>query len=266
MALGLLTNSFDSNGRVVFVYGSTNLARRVCKIEGSDKCEEYVDLISDAFTLIWLLGAVVKSGAAGVSTATELLSSVSGALSKRQWDQNVDVPSEFISGLGDYNMTYTSLEMASLVRIGLKKRDDEPALISQIKIMNLKGESGRAHDVAINQYEDGTGQIHLPGYGQTLGNSTSSHLRKRFNGAGFKVAFTTRTTTQPTTAHKKTISKDIASNWAKEADAGIDDVIGFVKTNDKANFYWRIIPELKGFGTNYESVNICGGMASYLTD
>jgi hypothetical protein len=254
------------NGSVVFVYGSTGLAKRVCKIEGSTKCEEYADLVQDGFTLIWLLGAVVKSGAAGVSTATELLSSVSGALTKRQWDQHADVSSAFISGLREFNMTYTSLEMASVTHSALKKRDDEPALVSRMIIKNLKGEFGKAHDVAINHYEDGTGQVHLPGYGQTLSNSTSSHLHKRFTGAGFKIAFTTRTTTQPSTAHKKTISKDIATNWAKEADAGINDLIGFVETSDKANFYWRIIPELKGFGTNYESVNICGGMASYLTD
>ncbi|KAI8228646.1 hypothetical protein K4K54_002083 [Colletotrichum sp. SAR 10_86] len=33
-----------------------------------------------------------------------------------------------------------------------------------------------------------------------------------------------------------------------------------------ANFYYRIIPELNSFGLNYESVDICGGMAGMFQD
>ncbi|KAL4900482.1 hypothetical protein BDW74DRAFT_170859 [Aspergillus multicolor] len=58
-----------------------------------------------------------------------------------------------------------------------------------------------------------------------------------------------------------------AATWGVYADnAGhkMDDFIGFAETGHAANFYYRIIPETKGFGRNYESVDICGGMAGYL--
>ncbi|RLL97478.1 hypothetical protein CFD26_106686 [Aspergillus turcosus] len=42
------------------------------------------------------------------------------------------------------------------------------------------------------------------------------------------------------------------------------DFSGFAETEHAANFSYRIIPEIRGFGTNYETVDVCGGMASYL--
>lgn len=44
----------------------------------------------------------------------------------------------------------------------------------------------------------------------------------------------------------------------------MSDYIGLVKTDHQANFYFRIIPETKGFGLNYESVNVCGQLAQFL--
>lgn len=44
----------------------------------------------------------------------------------------------------------------------------------------------------------------------------------------------------------------------------MDDFIGFAKTDHNANFYYRVIPRLRGFGLNYESVDVCVGMAGFL--
>jgi hypothetical protein len=61
------------------------------------------------------------------------------------------------------------------------------------------------------------------------------------------------------------MSQNIAVNWAGYAyNYPMTDMIGFAKNGDKANFYHRIIPESGHFGLNYESVDICGGMDSYL--
>jgi len=42
------------------------------------------------------------------------------------------------------------------------------------------------------------------------------------------------------------------------------DFISFAETAHTANFYYRIIPESKAFGLNYESVDICSRIASFL--
>lgn len=45
---------------------------------------------------------------------------------------------------------------------------------------------------------------------------------------------------------------------------GLQDLIGFVDTGHDSNFYHRTIPEIANFGLNYESVDVCGGMAGFL--
>jgi hypothetical protein len=42
------------------------------------------------------------------------------------------------------------------------------------------------------------------------------------------------------------------------------DFIGLAQDGYNANFYYRIIPEVRGFGLNYESVDVCGGMGDFL--
>ncbi|GAB1217475.1 hypothetical protein ATERTT37_006714 [Aspergillus terreus] len=234
----------SSAGFVGFVNGAAGIAKRVCKIEGSEKCEEYADLVADGFNLIWVGGQAIKHGAAGVSTAQERINSVPGA---RRSVVNEDYTSRILEGLSE-----------------LKARDDELALVNRIVLRNLTSpKNQRGHDVAIHHYDDGVGQIHLPFDGQSMGGSDD--LLKRFDGEGFKIAFTSRASSTPDRTTEAAISNAIAQNWAREADANINELIGFVKTDNKANFYWRIIPETQRFGTNYESVDVCGGMASYLT-
>jgi hypothetical protein len=246
---------------VVFVNGAAGIAKRVCKIEGSEKCEEYADLVADGFNLIWVGGQAIKHGAAGVFTAQERINSVPGA---RRSVVNEDYTSRILEGLSEYGFRYTSYENVTLPDSRLKARDDELALVNRIVLRNLTSpKNQRDHDVAIHHYDDGVGQIHLPFDGQSMGGSDD--LLKRFDGEGLKIAFTSRATSTPDQTTEAAISNAIAQNWAREADANINELIGFVKTDNKANFYWRIIPETQRFGTNYESVDVCGGMASYLT-
>jgi hypothetical protein len=255
---GELTRSVPYS--VVFVNGATGLAKRVCKIEGSEKCEQYADLVADGFNLIWFTGAIIKHGAAAVSTAQERIESLPGA---RRSVSTGNYTSVLAEGLREYGFLYTSLESVTLPAGGLKVRDGEPALVNRVVLRNLTSpENPRGHDVAIHHYDDGTGQLHLPLFGQSLGGA--SDLHKRFDGAGFKIAFTSRPNPTPDRSNEAAISNAPAQNWWREADANINELIGFVKTPNKANFYWRIIPEIQGFGLNYESVYVCGGMAAYL--
>jgi hypothetical protein len=44
----------------------------------------------------------------------------------------------------------------------------------------------------------------------------------------------------------------------------MSEYIGFVADKEKANFYFRFIPEFREFGMNFESVDVCGQMADML--
>ncbi|KAF7171808.1 hypothetical protein CNMCM5623_004139 [Aspergillus felis] len=86
---------------------------------------------------------------------------------------------------------------------------------------------------------------------------------KRFDGAGFKISLTTRQHSRLTRAHLQQTSNAIANDWASDAvNYNMADYIALVKTDHTANF--RIIPETRGLGLNYESVNVCGQLAGFL--
>lgn len=56
-----------------------------------------------------------------------------------------------------------------------------------------------------------------------------------------------------------------AAAWAATSKIyDMTDFIGFAETGYSANFYYRIIPEVRGFGLNYESVDVCGQMGGFL--
>lgn len=59
------------------------------------------------------------------------------------------------------------------------------------------------------------------------------------------------------------MARDIGTDWSRRV-FETTEYIGLVKDGHKADFYYRIIPEVRGFGLNYESVDFCGGMASLL--
>jgi hypothetical protein len=65
--------------------------------------------------------------------------------------------------------------------------------------------------------------------------------------------------------HQKAMAHAIANDWASDAYAyPMSDYMGLVKTDHPPNFYFRIIPGVRGFGLNYESVNISGMLSGFL--
>ncbi|KAL4997513.1 hypothetical protein BDV10DRAFT_186108 [Aspergillus recurvatus] len=141
--------------------------------------------------------------------------------------------------------------------------------MQRLQITGFALDGSPKHDIIANYYDNGATILHLPlPDGGSGANSTEgSALTKQFDKPGFKISFTTRTRTKLTQAHQRSMTLAGAATWAVYADNSghkIDDFIGFAETGHAANFYYRIIPEVRGFGTNYESVDVCGGMASYL--
>ncbi|KAE8368170.1 hypothetical protein BDV27DRAFT_154334 [Aspergillus caelatus] len=142
-------------------------------------------------------------------------------------------------------MSYESLSPLSISSdtIALGRRQDEPLPTHRFQITGFAVDDSPKHDIIANHYENGETVLHLP-------------LRED-SGKRSKL----------TQAHQKSMALAGAATWAVYADNAnhkMDDFIGFAETEHAANFYYRIIPEIKGFGTNYETVDICGGMASYL--
>jgi hypothetical protein len=68
-----------------------------------------------------------------------------------------------------------------------------------------------------------------------------------------------------TSAHQVQAAQANAQAWVNYANQGsMEDYFGLQKTDHNTNYYFRIIPENNGYGENYESVDVCGGMAQFL--
>jgi hypothetical protein len=117
----------------------------------------------------------------------------------------------------------------------------------------------------IHDFGDGNGHILLPL--EKIGVNTTN-LAKRGDGhaPGFKVSYTTRLESKLTRAHRIDMANALGHDWASRANGNskLSNYMGLWKTDHKANFYFRIIPESANFGMNYESVDTCGGMARFL--
>lgn len=142
-------------------------------------------------------------------------------------------------------------------------------LLPRVQMSGFKhadDDEDQQQDIMVNLFEDGTALLHVP---VGSNSSSTSDLTNGFNGPGFKISFTTRVKTQLTAAHQQEMAQALAEKWAYYANAeeavSMDEVIGFVEVEHRANFYYRIISEqVTSFGLNYESVDICGGMSDYL--
>lgn len=144
---------------------------------------------------------------------------------------------------------------ASLVR-----RDGEPHLLSRVQIGGIALGGGRKQDIVVNQFEDNQAVLHIP----SRPSGTPGSVEKRGT-HGFKISFTQRKKSLLNDRHKTEMAAWAAATWGVYANQGwMSDFIGFASTGHKSNFYYRIIPELYDFGLNYESVDICGGMADML--
>lgn len=126
--------------------------------------------------------------------------------------------------------------------------------------------SDKPQDTAISFFDNGDGILYLPdSFKQVEDTANATSLGKRYHGNAFKIAFTTRQKSLLTRAHQNDMSYELARAWQIQVGLlGANEVIRLVKTEHTANFYYRIIPELYGFGLNYESVDVCGGLAGYL--
>lgn len=160
------------------------------------------------------------------------------------------------------------MEQVDVSSLNLKKRDSDPRMTQRLIARNMTlDDQGSASDIAFNYFDNGDLNLHFPGGAGTFptGNAQDSPLHTRFDGAGFKVSATTRRRSPLARDQQKAMAHEIAKDWASDAYAyPMADYMGLVKTDSHPNFYFRIIPEVRGFGLNYESVDICGPLYEFV--
>ncbi|KAJ5330436.1 hypothetical protein N7476_000219 [Penicillium atrosanguineum] len=254
-----------SSAVVAFIHLGTNYAQQVCNNEGATHCVKYVGYVQGALDILFVALAYVH-GSVGVSTTNEQSSFVDGAVrrdlsSSPSWE-GLD------QALQNDGWKFDVLEQIDISNLTLSKRDSDPTLVHRSIARNVVyDDQGKTSDIAFNYFDNGDLNLHFSGdYGHLpSGLDQSSTLERRFNGAGFKISATTRVRSKLTRDHEKSMAYRIAQDWASDSYRfSMSDYIGLVKTDHTANFYFRIIPEVKGFGLNYESVNICGQLAGFL--
>lgn len=230
---------------ITYITILTGLARAICVKAGYESCDFVAYIIQAGIQLIY-------AAAASYSGAEAQILPGRSAEDHLQWWKDV------LAAHGA--LTYDTI--AELPFEAVEARDDTPSLVARIQFTGILGnETDRKVDLVANHYSDGQTVLDLP-VSQAAANET---LAKRADGAGFKISYTTRKQSLLTTDHQRIMSLYLADAWAHlSAEYQMDDCIGFAETDHSANFYYRIIPELYGFGTNYETVDECGGMASYL--
>lgn len=207
------------------------------------------------------MAAAHLQGSAGVSPSgpVESVESVRRSLSDEAFLE------DFATALDDYGFEFDGLDEVSPEAPLFSKRDGDASLLRHVVLKGLKY-SDKPQDTAISFFDNGDGILYLPdSFKQVKDTANATSLGKRYHGNAFKIAFTTRQKSLLTRAHQNDMSYELARAWQIQVGLlGANEVIGLVKTEHTANFYYRIIPELYGFGLNYESVDVCGGLAGYL--
>lgn len=249
---------------VAAINEAEEIADEVCVNNNNPTCSQYVSYVRRSMNILFLLVGTFH-GSIGVGSHGDDESIINGAV-RRSVELNSTISIEDIFTLGGYKFDFVE---SIIVPETLGKRGNERSAKQQTVVRGLVDkEDGTPSDIAVNDFGNGEFDLQFADFDtSSAAGENGTDLHKRYDGSGIKVPFTTRKASKLTRAHQKDVSAAIARSWGQFATTRsyhMNDYFGLVKTEHEANFYFRIIPELKGFGLNYESVNACGGMAKYL--
>lgn len=194
-------------------------------------------------------------------------------------------PDLFVKAMADHGLQYADIlpdsspdsDNLDWNQLSQEEDYDEPELHERSLIKGLmirpsvndndNNSNNIPHDIWVDRYSNGGIVLHLPAPDQLVNNSstTGTTITHRTAAPGFKISYATRSRSYLTTAHQKQMASAIAEYWRRLAvDDGISEFMGFEKTGSTANFYFRIIPESRSFGRNYEDTDYCVPMEKYL--
>ncbi|KAE8154345.1 hypothetical protein BDV25DRAFT_136039 [Aspergillus avenaceus] len=254
---GFISRITSTKAQVAFVTFGPDAAKYICRAitHGDSTCDDWATGIRYSLLLVFAL--VHKDGAEpAVRGDSPARRSIGGSY--------LEIAS---SALGESGLQFASIEADENLPRVEKRSSDEPDLVERFLIRGLHhAEMGPdPTNIWVNHYSNGDNTLQIvPEDDQQDGNST---ITKRWDKPGFKIAYTTRNKAPLNENQALQMAKHISYKWRTLAIGNdISDFIGFVETGHTANFYFRIIPEHKGYGLNYESVDICGGMADDTVD
>ena len=147
------------------------------------------------------------------------------------------------------------------------KRDlNEPDLANRLIARGIKADDF-THDIAFNYYGNGGLNLHVGLANESLLADPSSETTKRasnFGHAGLKISVAVFEPLELDSKDVLEFASVIAEDWRSNVvtDENMSDYIGYVmnKPKENFNFIYRIIPEISGFGLNYENTNVCGAV------
>ncbi|KAE8366737.1 hypothetical protein BDV27DRAFT_143365 [Aspergillus caelatus] len=241
--------------QVAFVTFGPEAAKYICRAitHGDPTCDDWAQGIRYALTLIFAI-----FGKDGAEPAVRPGDPVRRINTRSYMDIATNA-------LKESSLQFASIEADENLPSVEKRPSDEPHLVERFLIRGLyHADLGNdTTDIWVTHWSNGDNTLQIaPENGQQDGKST---LTRRWDKPGFKIAYTTRKTSPLNEQDALKMARHISLKWqGMTLGNDISDFIGFVETGHTANFYFRIIPEHKGYGLNYESVDICGGMAGML--
>ncbi|KJK60893.1 hypothetical protein P875_00042852 [Aspergillus parasiticus SU-1] len=241
--------------QVAFVTFGPEAAKYICRAvtHGDPTCDDWAQGIRYALGLIFAIFG--KDGA-------ELAVRPGEPVRRINARSYLDIAT---SALKESSLQFTSIEADDNLPSVEKRSSDEPSLVERFLIRGLYHTDlgNDATNIWVNHYSNGDNILQIaPEDGQQDGSST---LTRRWDKPGFKIAYNTRKISPLNEQDALKMARHVSMKWQGMAIGNdISDFIGFVEIGHTTNFYFRIIPEHKGYGLNYESVDICGGMAGML--
>ncbi|PIG84697.1 hypothetical protein AARAC_011446 [Aspergillus arachidicola] len=241
--------------QVAFVTFGPEAAKYICRTitHGDPTCDDWAQGIRYALGLIFAIFG--KDGAEPAVRPGEPVRRINAR-------SYLDIAT---TALKESSLQFASIEADDNLPSIEKRSSDEPSLVERFLIRGLYHSDlgNEATNIWVNHYSNGDNILQIaPEDGQQDGNST---ITRRWDKPGFKIAYTARKKSPLNEQDALKMAKHISIKWQGMAIGNdISDFIGVVETGHTANFYFRIIPEHKGYGLNYESVDICGGMTGML--
>jgi hypothetical protein len=251
-----------SNSVVVYTTAGGVTALSVCNLLhnhgigpiGPSDCQNY--------------GAIVASVVAVIFTATSKQSALPAPAQKTERfvesAAGTSLSQHLIASFAADGVEYDSIVPLAMSPSSKAKRHLESRqMIEHFSILGYKYNQNTTVDAIVADFGNGEGHIFVT---PSPPATATPGLSKRHQGPGFKLSFTERERSQLSRQHQLQMSDRIASDWGQRADRNrITEWIGFERTGHTANFYLRIIPEIRGYGENYESVDApCGQMGRFL--
>lgn len=234
----------------------------VCKRMNKAHCEEAAKAVGSAFAAIAfitgrVLGALPKDVEEHQNQGQNQNETLAGFLR-----ETLSGEGEVFGSINDLTHTRDAKDENAPLEIASVRNWNYNGALVNFDVHDFGG--GGGHVLVPLGDNNGTGHAAAAASGTTT--AEEGYSVKVGKAPGFKVSYMTREKTKLSKAQINDMANAAAADWASHAKDydKMSNYIGLWKTGHKANFYYRVIPEVENFGNNYESVDVCGNMAQFL--